>query len=395
MINQAMFGLGNEPSAISELFLYGLNRKAQIGNDKVFDFSIGNPSVPAPPEIKESLQRALEDDPVALHAYTPAGGSVQALTAAANHIKRIHDFDAKPEQIFMTAGAAEAIAITIFALTVPGDEVIVITPFFPEYRVWVEQAGCTLVAVPATQPDFQLDIEALSSAINEKTSAIIINSPNNPVGAIYSEENLKRFAEMLAQKEQELNRALYVISDEPYREITYGEDVPWVPAIWPRTLVCASLSKSHSLPGERIGYVYVSDAMEEARDVSLAVAGAARALGYICASTLWQRVFAECVDVPSNVEPYRINREILTTNLRELGYEFVEPQGAFYLWVRALEDDAQAFSDRAKAHELLLVPSDSFGVSGWVRVSYCVSQKTIEDSKPAFAALMAEYQERS
>ena len=395
MINERMFGLGDEPSAIRELFLYGLKRKAQIGDDKVFDYSIGNPSVPAPPEIRESLLRALEDDPVAVHAYTPAGGSAQACTAAAEHIKRAHGFDATPGQVFMTAGAAEAIAISIAALTVPGDEIIVVTPFFPEYRVWTEQMNCTLVTVPATQPGFQLDIDALAAAINEKTSAIIINSPNNPVGAIYSEKNLQDLADMLAAKEQELDRPLYIISDEPYRAITYGEEVPWVPAIWSRTLVCASLSKSHSLPGERVGYVYVSDAMEEAHEVLLAVAGAARALGFICTSSIWQRVFAECVDVPSNVESYRVNREILTAGLAKIGYEFVEPQGAFYLWVRALEDDAQAFSDRAKAHELLLVPSDSFGVPGWVRLSYCVSKKTIEDSMPAFAALMAEYQGRS
>ena len=280
---------------------------------------------------------------------------------------------AQPEQVYLTAGAAAGLAISISAVTEPGDEVIIIAPFFPEYKVWIGTAGCTCVEVPAHVPDFQLDIDALAQAIGPKTAAIILNSPNNPVGAVYSRENLEAFA-------------------EPYREITYGAEVPYVPCVWPRTIVCYSYSKSLSLPGERIGYLYVSDLMDDAREVSTAVAGAGRALGFICAPVLFQRVIARCIDEPSDVAAYAANRELLTTGLGELGYEFVEPQGAFYLWVRALEDDAQAFSDRAKAHELLLVPSDSFGVGGWVRVSYCVSREVIERSMPAFKALKESYE---
>ena len=391
MINQRMFNLGDEPSAIRELFAYGMARKAEIGADKVFDFSIGNPSVPAPDAVKRAVIELMDEDPVLLHGYTPAAGDPRVRQAVADHIRRTFDVPATPGNVYLTAGAAAALAISISAITEPGDEVMVISPFFPEYAVWVATAGCTLVEVPATQPDFQLDVDAIAAAITPKTSAIIINSPNNPVGAVYSRENLTAFADMLAEKEAELGRPLYVISDEPYRLITYGAEVPYVPAIWPRTIVCYSYSKCLSLPGERIGYVYVSDLADDAAAVSTAVAGAGRALGFICAPALFQRVLAECIDEPADVAAYAENRALLTEGLAALGYEFVEPQGAFYLWVRALEDDAQAFSDRAKDFELLLVPSDSFGVGGWVRVSYCVARDVIENSMPAFKALKESY----
>ena len=236
-------------------------------------------------------------------------------------------------------------------------------------------------------------LPAIEAAITPKTSAIIINSPNNPVGAVYTRQNLEELAAMLLRKEEELGHPIYLVSDEPYREITYGKEVPYVPTLYPRTIVCNSYSKSLSLPGERIGYIYVADAMDDAREVITAVAGAGRALGYICAPTLLQRVIARCVDEPSDVAAYAENRALLTDGLAKLGYEYVEPDGAFYLWVKALEDDAQAFSDRAKDYELLLVPSDSFGVGGWVRLSYCIAHDTIERSLPAFAALKESYQE--
>ena len=391
MVNDRMYNLGNEPSAIRELFAYGLARKAEIGDDKVFDFSIGNPSVPAPPQVKESVLRWMENDPVALHGYTPAAGDPSVRQAVADHIARAHGVPATAANVYVTAGAAAALAIAISAVTEPGDEVIVISPYFPEYAVWVATAGCTLVEVPATQPDFQLDLEALSAAITSRTSAIIINSPNNPTGSVYSRQNLEALAALLAEKEAELGRKLYLIADEPYRLITYGAEVPYVPAIWPRTIVCYSFSKCLSLPGERIGYVYVSDLADDAAEVSTAVAGAGRALGFVCAPALFQHVMADCLDLPADVRAYAENRELLTAGLSELGYEFVEPEGAFYLWVRALEEDAQAFSERAKGFELLLVPSNSFGVDGWVRVSYCVGRDVIEGAMPAFAALKGSY----
>ena len=391
MVNERMYKLGSEPSAIRELFAYGMARKAEIGDENVFDFSIGNPSVPAPDAVKQAVLDLMEEPPTELHGYTPASGDPRVRATVADHIRRCYGVDATPGNVYLTAGAAAGLAISIAAISQPGDDVIVISPYFPEYKVFIESAGCTCVEVPAHVPDFQLDIEALDAAIGRKTSAVIINSPNNPVGAVYSRDNLEALAALLERKEAELDRKLYVISDEPYREITYGAEVPYVPCVYPRTIVCYSYSKSLSLPGERIGYLYVSDLMDDASEVSAAVAGAGRALGFICAPALFQRVIERCIDEPSDVEAYAANRTLLTEGLGALGYEFVEPQGAFYLWVRALEPDAQAFSDRAKAHELLLVPSDSFGVPGWVRVSYCIPRETIERSMPAFKQLMEEY----
>lgn len=391
MIDSKMYALGDEPSAIRELFAYGMQRKAEIGAENVFDYSIGNPSIPAPEKVKDTILRLMEEDPVTLHAYSPAAGDPAVRRVIADSIHRRFGVAATPDQLYLTAGAAAAIAISLKAITNPDDEVIVITPFFPEYSTWISMCGCKRIEVPAQVPSFQLDVPAIEAAITPRTSAIIINSPNNPVGAVYTRENLEELASMLARKEAELGQPIYLISDEPYREITYGKTVPYVPTIWPRTIVCNSYSKSLSLPGERIGYIYVADTMDDAHEVATAVAGAGRSLGYVCAPVLLQRVIAECVDEPSDVAAYAENRRLLTEGLSKLGYEYVEPDGAFYLWVRALEEDAQAFSDRAKEFELLLVPSDSFGVSGWVRLSYCIARDTIERSLPAFAALKESY----
>ena len=353
MINQAMYALGDEPSAIRELFAYGMARKAEVGAENVFDYSIGNPSVPAPERVRETILALMEEDPVALHGYTPAAGDPAVKQVIADYLAERYGVPATPGNLYLTAGAAAGLAISISALTVPGDEVIVISPYFPEYKTWIDMAGCTIVEVPASVPSFQVDAEAVAAAITPRTSAVIINSPNNPVGAVYTRETLEALAAVLVAKEEELGRPIYLISDEPYREITYGAEVPYVPCLYPRTVVCYSYSKALSLPGERIGYIYVSDLMPDAAEVSCAVAGAGRALGYICAPVLLQRVIAACVAEPSDVAAYAENRRILTEGLSALGYEYVEPDGAFYLWVKALEDDAQAFSDRAKEFELL------------------------------------------
>ncbi len=391
MINEAMHQLGNEPSVIRELFAYGLARKAEIGAENVFDFSIGNPSVPAPAAVKEAILELMEEDPVALHGYSPAAGDPQVKQVIADYIREQYGVPATPSHLYLTAGAAAGLAITISALTHPGDEVIVVSPYFPEYKTWIDAAGCQIVEVPAQVPSFQPDIDAIAAAITEKTAAIIVNSPNNPVGAVYTRENLEALAAMLTEKEAEVGHPLYLISDEPYREITYGAEVPYVPNIYPRTIVCYSYSKALSLPGERIGYIYVSDLMPDGDDVAVAVAGAGRALGYVCAPVLLQKTIAKVIGTPSDVAAYAENRRLLTEGLDELGYEYVQPDGAFYLWVKALEEDARAFSDRAKEHELLLVPSDSFGCPGWVRISYCVSADTIKNAMPAFKALMESY----
>lgn len=393
MINERMLALGNEPSAIRELFAYGLARKAEIGADKVFDFSLGNPSVPAPEAVKQAISDALDEPACQLHGYTPAQGTPAVRQAIADSIQKRFGASASADRIYMTAGAAAGLAIALAAITRPGDEVIVLTPYFPEYKVFIESAGCTCVEVPARQPDFQPDVPAIAAAITPRTSAVIIDSPNNPTGAVYGCEVLGKLAAALQQREQELGTRIYLISDEPYREITYGAEVPWVPSIYPRTIVCYSYSKSLSLPGERIGWLFAADQMgaEESSEVYAAICGAGRALGFVCAPALFQRVIERCVDVPSDVAAYAANRQLLTEGLSRLGYEYVEPEGAFYLWVRALEPDAEAFAERAKAHELLLVPSDSFGVTGWVRIGYCVDSDVIRSSMPAFEALAKGY----
>lgn len=393
MINDRMLALGNEPSAIRELFAYGLQRKAEIGEDKVFDFSLGNPSIPAPDAVRQTIAEALAEPACALHGYTPAQGTPAVRGAVANSIEKRFGCKADPNHIYMTAGAAAGLAIALAALTHPGDEVIVVAPYFPEYKVFIESAGCTCVEVPARADDFQPDVPALAAAVTARTSAVIIDSPNNPTGAVYGSAVLEELAAMLREKEAQFGTSIYLISDEPYREIVYGAEVPWVPSLYARTIVCYSYSKSLSLPGERIGWLYVADQMEkhEADSVYAAICGAGRALGFVCAPALFQRVVERCVDEPSDVAAYAANRELLKKGLSELGYEYVEPQGAFYLWVRALEPDAQAFAERAKAHELLLVPSDSFGAKGWVRIGYCVDADVIRNSMPAFKALAEEY----
>ncbi len=392
--NDHYYELGAQGSAIRELYAYGLARKAQIGDDKVFDFSIGNPSIPAPEAVKQAFIEALETPAVELHGYTPAQGLPSTRTAIAESLNARFGTAYDASMLYMTMGAAAALDASICALTEPGDEVICIAPFFPEYRMWIENAGCACVLSPACTDTMYPDLADLAARITERTRAVIINSPNNPTGAVYPREVLEGLAQVLRAASERIGRTVYLIADEPYREIAYaGVEVPWVPAIYADTLVCYSWSKSLSLPGERVGYVLVPDTMPAHKEVYAAICGAGRALGYVCAPAIVQRVVEKCCTLPSDVAAYATNRDILAGGLREIGYECVEPEGAFYLWVRALEEDAEAFSLRARDnHELLLVPSDSFGMTGWVRISYCVAKKTIEDSLPAFKALFDEYQ---
>ena len=392
MYNETMYERGNAPSAIRELFAYGMERKDQIGEDKVFDFSIGNPSVPAPDSVAETIRELADMAPAQLHAYSAAQGLESTRTAIAENLNKRFGTHYTADNLYLTMGAAACLSACFTALIEPGDEIIVIAPYFPEYRIWIEFAGGVCVEVPAREDNFQIDLDALEQAITEKTKAVVINTPNNPVGTVYTRETLEGLADVLVQAEQKFDHDIYLISDEPYRELTYGVEVPWVPAIYPNTLVCYSWSKSLSLPGDRIGYVLAPNEVHDSREVYLAVCGAGRSLGYICAPVFFQRVIERCVDEPTNVEAYAVNREILTHALDELGYEYIEPDGAFYLWIKALEPDAQAFSNKAKEHELLLVPSDSFGVGGWVRAGYCIDKSTIEHSIPAFAALKADYE---
>lgn len=390
-INQKSYDYGASRSSIREIAAYGAARKAQIGVQNVFDFSLGNPSVPAPDSVRESIERSLSLPATQLHGYTPAAGLPIARKAVAGSLNRRFNTSYDPGDVYMTCGAAASLSITLNAIVNPGDEVIVIAPYFPEYRVWIEAAGASCVEVLADTTTFQIDSDSLHSALSERTKAVIINSPNNPVGSIYSRERLKAAATVIRECERELGTSIYLLSDEPYREISYGAEVPWVPSIYDRTIVCYSYSKSLSLPGERIGWILVPNTNPDHESLLAAVAGAGRKLGFVCAPALFQRVVADCVDVPCDVGAYERNRAILTEGLLRLGYEFIEPQGAFYLWLKSLEPDSVSFFEKAKAFELLPVPSDSFGCAGWVRVSYCVSHKTIVDSMPAWERLAAAY----
>ena len=391
MINETMYARGAESSVIREIFSYGLERKAQIGADKVFDYSLGNPSVPAPAAVRASIERSLALPSDELHGYTPAPGLPEARRAVAKSLNRRFGTSYGMGDVFMTVGAAASVSMCLHALANPGEEVIVIAPYFPEYTVWIEKAGAACVEVLADQTTFQIDPAAVAAAITPRTAAVIIDSPNNPTGAVYTRETLESLAAVLEEANAGREQPIFLISDEPYREIVYGAEVPWVPSIYEDTVVCYSYSKSLSLPGERVGWVLVPNTCPLAARVMPAVAGAARTLGFVCAPSLFQRVVADCVDEPSDVEAYARNRELLTSALSDYGYTYVEPDGAFYLWVKALEPDAGAFCERARAHELLAVPSDSFGVPGWFRLGYCIDREVIERSLPAWKLLAEEY----
>ena len=390
-INEKSYAYGAQKSSIREIAAYGAQRKAEIGAENVYDFSLGNPSIPAPEAVRASIERSLTLPPTQLHGYTPAPGLPAAREAVAASLNRRFGTGYAAGDVYLTCGAAASLSITFHATVNAGDEVIVIAPYFPEYRVWIETAGATCVEVMADASTFQIDVAAVASAVNERTKAVVINSPNNPVGSVYAEQNLRDLSAALAAAEERLGTQIYLVADEPYREITYGADVPWVPSIYDRTIVCYSYSKSLSLPGERIGWVLVPNTNPDHDRLVLAIAGAGRKLGFVCAPALFQRVVIDCIDEPSNVEAYAENRRALTEGLSALGYEFIEPQGAFYLWVKALEPDASAFFERAKSFELLPVPSDSFGCPGWVRVGYCVSRDTIVNSMPAWKKLAESY----
>ena len=390
-INQQSYAYGASKSSIREIAAYGAARKAQIGAENVFDFSLGNPSVPAPDAVRDSIAHALTLPATALHGYTPANGLPAAREAVARSLNRRFDTGYTADDLYLTCGAAASISIVLNAVCNKGEEVVVIAPYFPEYRVFIENAGATCVEVMANADTFQIDVPAVVAAITERTAAVMIDSPNNPVGSVYAQENLVELAHALKECSATYGHPIYLISDEPYREIAYDVEVPWVPSLYDYTLVCYSYSKSLSLPGERIGWVLVPNTNPDRDQLVPAVAGAGRKLGFVCAPALFQRVLIDCVDVPANIEAYQRNRQALTQGLSKIGYEFIEPQGAFYLWMRALKPDANAFFERAKRLELLPVPSDSFGCPGWVRVGYCVSYETIVNSMPAWQELWNSY----
>lgn len=392
MINERCYDVGAAPSAIRGLFMWGLERKKVVGEKGVYDFSIGNPTQAAPIEVRESIFKHLSENNSSTHAYSPAAGIQSVRDTVAQHIKRAYSFDASAKNVFITQGATGALFISFSAICNTGEEVIVPSPHYPDYAIGIERAGAKIVRVSTLPDTYQLDLRAIEHAINAKTCAIVLNSPNNPTGAIYPRQDLEALAEILSRKEKEFDSDIYIISDEPYRKITYGSEVSWIPEIYPKTIVCYSLSKTLSLPGERIGYAYVSDTMPECDRVFAALTGAARFLGYVCAPVLFQRVMQDCIDLTCDISTYAQNRDLLCKMLDELGYEYVQPEGAFYLLVKSLEPNSQQFSDKAKQFDLLVVPGDSFGAAAWVRLSYCVSAQTILNSRHAFEKLKKVYE---
>lgn len=393
MINQRNVRLGKVRSVIRDLFEYGNRLKAEIGEENVYDFSLGNPSVPPPEEVKSALIRLLnEEEPVSLHGYTSAHGAADVRAAVADYIASNFGAKVSADDIYMTCGAAAALTITLCALCNKGDEVIAFAPFFPEYSVFAQQAGAKIVAVAGEEGTFQIDFAALKAALTPKTKAVIINSPNNPSGAVYSAQCIQKLCKLLYEHSAAINSPVYLISDEPYRELVYGgAEVPYVMNYYKNSIVCYSFSKSLSLPGERIGYIAVNGEMEQRAEVYAAVCGAGRSLGYVCAPALLQKLVREVIGKTSDISVYERNRNALCAALSEYGYKFVVPQGAFYLFVKSLEPSASAFSERAKKYNLLLVPSESFGVEGYVRICYCVSEDIVKRSLSAFKALAESY----
>lgn len=390
MINQTCYELGSNRSCIRELFEYGCRRAAVVGNENVFDYSLGNPSIPAPAEVEQAIRDILTDTPsLAIHGYTSAVGDMATRQAIADDLNERYNAGVRPQDLFIACGAAPELVSVFRALAVPGAEILAVAPYFPEYKPFVECAGATFKVVTPDVPGFQIKLEAVEAMLTENTAAIILNSPNNPAGTVYTRKTLEELAELLTRKSNEFGHPIYIVADEPYRELVYGGvEVPFIPNIYPNTVVCYSYSKSLSLPGERIGYVYVPQQAQDSAALYAAVAGAARAAGHVCAPSLLQKVIARCAKLRPDLESYDRNRRALYDGLTALGYEVAKPDGAFYLFVKAPGGDANAFSEKAKEKDLLVVPGDGFGCPGYFRVCYCVSYEMIVKSLPVFGELI-------
>lgn len=394
IVAEDMYRLGSQRSAIRELFEYGKKRAEVVGVENVYDFSLGNPTVPAPDCVNETIRELTQTlDSISLHGYTSAQGDLATRQAIADYLNQTHGTHFTADDFYMTMGAAASLSLCFRALTTSWeDEFITIAPFFPEYRVFVEAAGAKLVVVPADTKAFQIDFAALTERITPHTKGVIINSPNNPSGAVYSEETIEKLAFLLRKKANEYGTEIFILADEPYREIAYdGVEVPFVTQYYDNTLVCYSYSKSLSLPGERIGYVLVPKEVTESRMVYAAIAGAGRALGYVCAPSMFQKVLVKCMGQTGDVELYKKNRDLLYEGLTKIGYECFKPQGAFYLFVKTLEEDSDAFCENAKEEDLLIVSATGFGCPGYARISYCVDEDMIKRSFAAFERLYKRY----
>ena len=392
MVSERMLGLGTARSVIRELFEYGKQRAAVVGAENVYDFSLGNPSVPAPDAVNETAIRILQENPNMIHCYTSAQGDAGARQRFADSLNRRFGGDYTADQFYITVGAAASLCCVFNGLACPGDEFIVFAPYFPEYKVFIEGAGAKMVLIPPEIERFQIDFASFEAAITPNTKGVVVNSPNNPSGVVYSRETLEKLAAILTAKSGEYGHPIYLISDEPYREIVFsGFEAPWIPHIYKDTIVCYSFSKSLSLPGERLGYVLVPGQVTDSDLVYAAVAGAGRSLGYVNAPSLFQQVTSLCCDMTADLKVYEENCKLLVTSLREMGYHVAEPGGAFYLFPRSLEADDLAFSERAKQFDLLLVPGSGFGAPGHFRLAYCVQTEMIKRALPKFKELADSY----
>ena len=394
MASKEMYALGSQASVIRDLFAYGQEQAAVVGKENVFDFSIGNPTVPAPACVRQAIEDILrERESAAIHGYTAAAGDAPVRQGLADFMNKTYGADVRADNFYMTCGAAASLVISLKAIVEdPSDEVILVAPFFPEYTVFVQNAGAKSVILPPDTEHFQISLDAMEKAITPHTRAVIVNSPNNPSGVVYSADTYEKLAALLERKSKEIGHPIYLISDEPYREIIYdGLPILYVPKFYRDTIVCYSYSKSLSLPGERIGYILVPDCVTGSKEVYTTVCGAGRFMGFVCAPHLFQDVILKCMGQTSDVNVYDQNRKLLYNGLKEMGYDCVYPSGAFYLFVKSPEPDAKAFSDKAKKLNLLIVPADSFGCPGYVRISYCVDPDMIRRSFAAFEKLMAQY----
>ena len=392
MINPQALALGTKRNTIMELADYGRQRAAIIGKENVYDFSIGNPSQPAPEQVQAAILDILQNTaPLRVHGYTSTMGDPATREAVAQDLRRRFDCDAKAEELMLCCGAAPEVSAVCKALTTENAEILIIAPYFPEYVPYIQQAGATLRIVPADVPNFQIDLAALEAMLSPNTSAIILNNPNNPTGTVYSAETIAKLGALLEEKSRQFGHTIYIIADEPYRELAYdGTVVPFIPHIYPHTVVCYSYSKSLSLPGERLGYIYVPACAKDSRDLYHAILGAARAMGHVCAPSLMQLMLARCAHIQPELAGYDRNRLTLMEALREYGYEMAEPQGAFYIFLKAPNGDDRAFCKQAMEKDLLLMPGSDFGCPGYLRICYCVDHHTVMGSLPIFRDLIGK-----
>ena len=392
MLNKTMYDLGASPNKIRQLFEYGRGRAAVVGPENVFDFSIGNPSIPAPARVNEVALELIRDmDSLELHGYTSSMGDLPARQAIAEDLNQRYGVNAGGEDLFLTCGAAPALAAVIRALTVPQGELLTVAPYFMEYKVFADSCGLDLRVVEPDIPDFQIRLDRLEALLTEHTQAVIVNSPNIPSGSVYTRETLEALAELLLRKAGEYGHPIYILADEPYRELSYdGVEVPFIPTIYPNTIVCYSYSKCLSIPGERLGYIYIPKSAADSRALYLAVAGSARSLGHICAPAIWQKMIVRCAGERPDLAAYDRNRRALYEGLVQMGYTVAKPDGAFYLFVKAPEGDSERFCERAMRKDLLVVPGTGFGCREYFRVCYAAEYDKVVRSLPIFRQLMDE-----